>query len=320
MTHVLLTTPHDPTVPASFVTKLLQPLKLTDILQLANESTLTLALESPSPSVNLLALYIISKARSPSDVAILSVMQPFILQLIKTWLSAESVDVGHRATEVLADLLELDSPNRRAGTLNFEMNGGKSELKAEPQGQGLLWRRIFGDAEIFGAMFDLCSGKGGLDERQRSLAQARLLRLLPRLAALDIDVLRMPLTGASDESMHVEKGMLWWASVEMVDRTDVLMHITLLDFFADLLKRLGGFGDDERVELKQAQLDFVVGLTKDMCQEDLAVAALVVELDQLEQEPEKGQWKDFVNHLRRRCVPASHGAEEPETTEILREA
>lgn len=247
-------------------------------------------------------------------------MQPFILQLIKTWLSAESVEVGHRATEVLADLLELDSPNRKAGTLSFEMNGGKSELKAEPQGQGLLWRRIFGDAEIFGAMFDLCSENGALDERQRSLAQARLLRLLPRLAALDIDVLRTPLTGASDERIHVEKGMLWWASMEMVDRMDVLMHITLLDFFADLLKRLGGFGDYECVELKQAQLDFVVSLTKDMCQKDLAVAALVVELDQLEEEPEKGKWKDFINHLRRRCVPASQGSEEPEMTDILREA
>lgn len=256
-------------------------------------------------------------------------MQPFILQLIKTWLSAPSVDVGHRATEVLAELLELDSPKRKAGTLSFEMNGGKNELRAEPTGQGLLWRRIFGDQDIYASMFELCSGGGGLDERQTSLAQARLLRLLPRLAVLDMDILRTPLTvsgnaeSGSAEKRNTEKGILHWASISMIDSSDILMHVTHLDYFADLLKRLGGFGDWERVELKQAQLDFLAEMTKEMCKQDPAVGHLIVELDEMDLKAQQGEdegWKDFINYLRGRVVQTWNGGQgETDTVEILRE-
>lgn len=264
-------------------------------------------------------------------------MQPFILQLIKTWLYAPSVDVGHRATEVLAELLELDSPNRKAGTLNFEMNGAKSELRAEPLGQGLLWRRIFGDSEIYGSIFELCSGGGipALDERQTSLAQARLLRLLPRLACLDIDTLRLPIPVSElRESSHLERlqgselGILYWASSGMIDRSDVLMHVTSLDYFADLLKRLGGFGDFERVHMKQDQMSFLVEMTNDLVKQDPAVGQLIVELNELaedgegeemRQERQGGGWKDFVDNLRRKCVPGNLStANGDDTAEILR--
>lgn len=261
-------------------------------------------------------------------------MQPFILQLVKTWLSAPSVDVGHRATEVIAELLELDSPNRAAGTLNFEINGGKTELRAEPTGQGLLWRRILGDSEIYASIFELCLGGGepALDERQTSLAQARLLRLLPRLACLDIEALRLPIPiselreGSKLERLRgSEHGILYWASTGMIDRSDILMHVTSLDYFADLLKRLGGFGDFDRVELKQAQMDFLFEMTKDLVKQDPAVGHLIVELDALAEDGEGEErqgsgWKDFIDNIKRKCVPSNlPSGNGEETVELLRE-
>lgn len=263
LTTILLTTPHDPAVPASLATKLLNPLKLVDILQLASEEALTLALESPAPSVNLLALFIISKARSPSDVAILSIMVPLIQQLIVTWLSAPSVEVGQKATEVLGEILEIDSPKRKAGMLNAEMNGGQLQLRAEPKGQGLLWRRIFGEKEIYGSIFQLCGEDSDLDEKQKSLGQGRLLRLLSRIAVLDMDAFRN-----SAALQNAENGLLWWASTAMVDKSDMLMHITLLDFIVELLKTIA----EQQGNLTPAQLKSLGELIKEVIKDDEMIA------------------------------------------------
>ncbi|KOS22936.1 hypothetical protein ESCO_003636 [Escovopsis weberi] len=77
--------------------------------------------------------------------------------------------------------------------------------------------------------------------RQASLAQGRLLRLLARLATLDVrainrtefpDLLAMP-----EHVVQVAgRGLLQWAAMAMVDRRgDVLMHLTLIDFFETLV-------------------------------------------------------------------------------------
>lgn len=263
LTTILNTTPHDPTAIASLATKLLTPLKLTDILQLASEEALTLALESPAPSVNLLALFIISKARSPSDVAILSIMAPLIQQLVVTWLSAPSVEVGQKATEVFGELLEIDSAKRKPGMLNAEMNGGKLQLRAEPKGQGLLWRRIFGEKEIYGSIFELCGDGSDLDEKQKSLAQGRLLRLLARIAVLDMDAFRSPAA-----MRNAENGLLWWASTAMVDKADVLMHITLLDFVVEFLKVVS----EQQANISPAQLKSLGELVSEVVKDDEMIA------------------------------------------------
>lgn len=302
LTHILSTTPHDPSAAVSLTLKLLGPLSFTHILRLASESSLTLALASPSPAANILALTILQKATSsPSDTAILSIMRGLVAQLVTTWLSSPSVDVGEKATRALGELLEVDAPHRPSGELRVEMNGGPLTLKAAPPGQGLLWRRLFTDREIYDSVYALCSaGTSDLDERQRSLAQGRLLRLLPRLAVLDLDTISRSQfpdverqygrsgSGIGSGVGETRDGLLSFAALRMVDKTDILMHITLLDFFAELMTVLS------ESPLSSSQLEYLSALMKHVVRDD---TTMLKSLDALAESEESSP--ELVQLLRR---------------------
>jgi hypothetical protein len=207
-------------------------------------------------------------------------MQPLVAQLIRTWLSSPSVDVGEKATRALGDLLDVDSVRRPAGVLDVQMTNGSLTLRAPPPGQGLLWRRIFADRTIYASIYDLCSnttigaGEGQLDERQKSLAQGRLLRLLPRLTVLDFgatsrsqfaDVEARYMPTPQDGHGQGKGGLLWFASTAMVDKKDVLMHITLLDFFAELLMVLS------EAERSAAEIEYLAALMREVVRDDLTM-------------------------------------------------
>jgi hypothetical protein len=212
---------------------------------LASEDSLVQALKSPAPSANILAIAVIEKAaRSPSDTAILSIMKGVVEEFLRIWLSTPHVEVGEKATKVLGDLLDVDCDRR---TIDTKMNGMEISSR-KPSGQGLLWRRIFQDREIYQLIFELCSfetvgtGTGQLDERQKSLAQARLLRVLPRLSALDfytISHTNFPDIEQQYGLHEGEQGLLWFAATDMVKKEeDMLMHITVIDFFAEFLETM----------------------------------------------------------------------------------
>ncbi|WYZ44903.1 hypothetical protein EsH8_VIII_000219 [Colletotrichum jinshuiense] len=237
LTAILKTTPHDPNPVVSLTIKLLSPVPFTQTLQLADESSLITALRSPAPSANLLALAILAKAASsPSDAAILSLMPRVIEELLRRWLSAPQVEVGEKASRVLGDLLDVDCelpPPPPPPGLGIEV------AKRRAPGQGRMWRRIFHDRELFGLVLSLAKGQDPsqevqqLSERQLSLAQGRILRILPRLASLNIvEVGTSPfpdLTGSPDI------GLLQLAALHMVDKTDTLMHLSVVDFFETLV-------------------------------------------------------------------------------------
>ncbi|KAL2876561.1 hypothetical protein SGCOL_008137 [Colletotrichum sp. CLE4] len=200
------------------------------------------ALRSPSPHANLLALAILAKASaSPSDAAILSLMPRVVEELLRRWLSSPHVEVGERAGRVLGDLLDVDC--ELPPPSNLPSSSATEVVKRRAPGQGRMWRRIFHDKELFGLVLSLAKGidpsptsegePTTLPERQLSLAQGRILRILPRLAALNIvevGVSQFPdLTGSS------EVGLLQLAALHMVDKSDTLMHLNLIDFFETLL-------------------------------------------------------------------------------------
>lgn len=54
-------------------------------------------------------------------------------------------------------------------------------------------------------------------------------------------------------------GLLWFAAVQMVDRADVLMHITLLDFVAELLTAVSESGEAAVGAAQVAYLKKLVG-------------------------------------------------------------
>lgn len=196
-------------------------------------------------------------ARSPGDTAILSIMKGVVEEFIRTWLSTPHVEVGEKATKALGDLLDVDCDRR---SITTKMNGLEITKNRSP-GQGLLWRRILQDVEIYGLIFELCSFEtagtevGQLDERQKSLAQARLLRVLPRLSALDFHAVshtNFPDIERRYELLDGEQGLLWFAATDMVNKAeDMLMHITVIDFFAEFLETMS------MTEISQSTMDYL---------------------------------------------------------------
>lgn len=271
LTQILLSYEKDPTILASLSIKLLKHVTFTQALTLASEDALIQALRSPAPSANLLAITVIHKAaRSPSDTAILSIMQGVMLQFVQTWLSTPHVEIGERATQALGDLLEVDCDQRVSAGLSTKMNGLQLSSRMPP-GQGLLWRRIFQDRQIYSQLFDLCSpknlgtGEGQLDERQKSLAQARLLRVLPRLAALDFKTVTHTKFGAIEQQYGLtrgQEGLLQFASLHMVDKEDLLMHYTLIDFVAEILRSMS------LTDLLKSTVDYLAMLMKEVAGDD----------------------------------------------------
>jgi hypothetical protein len=196
-------------------------------------------------------------------------MKGVVENFLRTWLSTPHVEVGEKATKVLGDLLEVDCDRRSSAGIDTKMNGLQLASNIPP-GQGLLWRRIFQDREIYDLLFSLCSfhtigtGEGQLDTRQKSLAQARLLRVLPRLAVLDFQTITHSQFPEIEERYGVdEQGVLYFAAVDMVNKEeDMLMHITVIDFFAEFLEVMS------TTELTKTTMDYLAALMKKVASTD----------------------------------------------------
>ncbi|KAI1128986.1 hypothetical protein F5Y10DRAFT_291516 [Nemania abortiva] len=242
ITDILKRYQRDPAVLCSLATKLLGPLSFTQVMSLASEEALIQALRSPAPSANLLAMTILAKAaKSPGDAAILAAMKDTVTAFLAQWLSVPQVEVGEKGSRVLGDLLDVDSDTRPPQGL--AVSGVEIAVRKTP-GQGFMWRRIFHDRDVYGLVLSLCSNgphhnaQGGLGSQQLSLAQGRLLRVLPRLSALNFAAV----TGTNFPELHrqyanaeANGGLLGFAALHMIDKEDVLMHLTLIDFFETLL-------------------------------------------------------------------------------------
>ncbi|KAL2865619.1 uncharacterized protein BJX67DRAFT_357627 [Aspergillus lucknowensis] len=187
--------------------------------------------QAPSPPINLLALTLLRKAgHIPSDAAIVAGDPELVTSLVELWLSTSSTEVAQAAFDVLWALLEVDL----ASTLE---NGEYSEDTLG--GQGLMWRRVFADKDVYGRLFSLCSltdaGSGRLSKREKTLAQGRLMGFLVKAGQLRWDfVSRSQIPDI--EARYGSTSLLHFAACEMVDKSDVLMHMTQLNFFHDLLE------------------------------------------------------------------------------------
>ncbi|KAI0903349.1 hypothetical protein F4823DRAFT_629475 [Ustulina deusta] len=244
ITDVLQRYQRDPVVLCSLATKLLRPLSFHQTMSFAAEEALVQALRSPAPSANLLAMTILAKAsRSPSDAAVLAAMKGVVTSFVTRWLSAPAVEVGEKGTSVLGDLLVVDSPDSPIEGLG-ESHGGAALVAPNSPGQGFMWRRIFNDRDVYGLILSSCShgphqsAEGGLTPQQLSLAQGRLLRLLPRLSACNLGVIaRTNFPDLHQRYINSETpgGLLYFAALHMIDKEDILMHLSLIDFFERLL-------------------------------------------------------------------------------------
>jgi hypothetical protein len=297
---ILTTYQGDPAAMVGLALKLLKHVTFTQSLTLASEAALIQALQSPSPSMNVLAIAVLEKAAwNSGDTAVLSVRREVVEALLRTWLSSPHVEVGERATKALGDLLSMDCEGRLSADLDSRMHGLRI-TSTTPSGQGLLWRRIFQDGQVYQTLFDLCSfktvgtGEGQLNERQKSLAQARLLRILPRLATLNFAAISRTDFHAIEQQYGMpedEQGLLWFAATIMVNKEeDELMHIMVVDFFTKLLNALS--------ELKPSQfsLDYMFLLRQRVTQSD---NTLKQTLEKLEIDPNiTDELRDLIQTLR----------------------
>lgn len=280
----------------SLTIKLLGPVSFADVLRLASEEELVQALDSPAPAANILAMTVLHKAAAhPDHAAALSAMPALFAAFVRRWLAARAVEVGQKGGRVLGDLLDVDcslppppppqpspsppppppappaaasqtAPSARPDAADPARRAGLV-LRKTP-GHGRLWRLLFGDRHTYALLLDLCAGRHpdtAGDAYQLSLAQGRLLRILPRLAALDFGaVSRSQITaptpvhltngerdgdddgdGSGDagssgppappQPPRPGEGLLQFAALRMVQKSDRLMHLNLVDFFEALV-------------------------------------------------------------------------------------
>ncbi|CAJ2512493.1 Uu.00g055080.m01.CDS01 [Anthostomella pinea] len=298
ITEILQQYQQDPAILCSLAIKLLGPLNFTQILSLASENAIIQAMRSPAPSANILAMTVLEKAaKSPSEAAILAAMKNVVTHFLTQWLSAPQVEVGEKGSKVLGDLLDVDCDTRPPD--GVAVSGVEIAVR-RPAGQGFMWRRVFHDRDVYCLLLSLCStgshqaAEGGQTDQQVSLAQGRLLRILPRLAALNFAALTrtdFPELNQRYANFEGNGGLLHFAALHMIDEEDPLMHLTLVDFFEALLsiQRVTPFSTYKMDTLKK--------LIRDATTRDSALKTAITSLPERTIPEEADDLRQFIREV-----------------------
>ncbi|PHH80028.1 hypothetical protein CDD82_2012 [Ophiocordyceps australis] len=240
LARILKSTDQDPAPLLSLATKLIGPLSFTDTLALTDIPTLLTALRSPLPGAQLLALTILDKAAAtPDDASIIASLPQLVYELIRCWLASRDVGSSQRAAKVIGNLLETDCDLVPDVTNGVDAKT-TDRVKRRLPGYARIWRLMLMEHRCLSLIMSLCSPSDSDHDSSRAihavtLSQGRLLGLLPRLAALNL----LPLTECDfpdlfpldrDTSQLVGRGLLQWATLNMVDKSDHLMRLTLVGF------------------------------------------------------------------------------------------
>lgn len=263
--------------------KLLRPLPFTQALELCEPEYLATALSSPEEHINSLALAILEKAaHSPSDASILaSAEESGLLEaFLERWLISPSVAVGQQGVLLLGDLLDVDCPlsqplftDEQKDLLDIRL------VTRRAPGHGAVWRRLFGDEALCWQILQkietdllphpsssssatLTPAEQNKILAQRSFAQDRLLRLLPRLAILDFPALNHSVAPLGPPDGKQPVSLLDFATLHMVDRAaDPLMHLTWIDY---MMKLVGALRVSDTARLSADTLRRLIRESKDL--------------------------------------------------------
>ncbi|KAL1865542.1 hypothetical protein VTK73DRAFT_5208 [Phialemonium thermophilum] len=205
-------------------------------------------------------------AASPDDAAALANRTNLVAELVRRWLLSPHAQIGANGRRVLGDLLDVDCPlpppPESSPVVQMQM------VRRRATGHGAIWRLLFRDRDMYRLLIDIVSGrhretggegndKGGQRSHQLSLAQGRLLDILPRLAALDFATVSSsdfpagtPVHATNGGGVHSPSdgqagdvvsggsrhdGLLQFAALRMIDKRDMIMHLTLIEFFEGFL-------------------------------------------------------------------------------------
>ena len=192
-------------------------------------------LSSPNVDINLATLSLLGKAcAKAADAGIIAASPQVVAALIHLWLSTPNTEVTRKALWVLTGLLRIDIST----SLQDDSHMAGSGLKR--RGQGLMWRRVFLDKDIYELFFSICSlttaGQSGqLSKREKTIAQSRILDFVLTFRNFE-QVTSSQLQGVETKYGVKDGGLLDFLAIHMVDyKDDMLMHATLMDFFTNYL-------------------------------------------------------------------------------------
>lgn len=223
----------DPAPLVRFVMKLAEPYRFEDIKEIEFE----IALDLQAAPFHELILTLLGKATARSNDAQTLANRPGVMAaIVRLWLCSDRPGIATQAEQLLTDLLRV-SKNEPATV--------SEETSLHTYGAGPMWRRLFNDRDINSLYYHYTSLKSLtsppqplLSKRDKTISQARLLNWLPKVGALDwnsivtghgIDVER-------EVGLNDNQGLLHYAALKMVDTDDdILMHMTLINFFRELI-------------------------------------------------------------------------------------
>ena len=233
ISELLQTLQQDPSPVTALVDTLVRPEKFTfdQVLAIAPAIDFAAGLSSFSPPINSVTLSLLSKATLGRGYSEIIAGRPDVVAaLIRLWLGTPDTAVADKAQAVLLGLLLAH---------DIPLSEGSGLHQGNTFYEGLMWRRFIRDRDIYGSMFSLCSlttagREGQPSKREKTVGQARLLDLILQIDCEDLRISQFP---DIEEQYGVRNGgLLDFATLKMVDyRDDVLMHMTLIDFYTKYL-------------------------------------------------------------------------------------
>lgn len=196
--------------------QVLEPVPLSALLGIEPPLDLTTGLDLDATDYHDVCLSLLEKADTESAQKLATLQRDVYASLVKLWLCVPNEGTGLHAARVLANLINV--------------------------GREKVLKRLFRDKDIYEVILSLCTLNSdkytNLSKPRTTIAQSRLLKLLPVIAKLEWRVI------AASHHPELEaqygltsgQGLLDFAALKMVDyRDDLLMHQQLIEFYTSLL-------------------------------------------------------------------------------------
>ncbi|OMP81814.1 hypothetical protein BK809_0006123 [Diplodia seriata] len=256
MTRLFTVLQQDPTPVIQLVTKIGAAFDFNTIRSLDPPIDFAGALVLAATPYHALALQTLEKAAwDVRHAEYIASIPNVISRLITLWLATDDIGTAERAGNVLHELLKVDrdpadsmgiesapdfiSSSNPHVAVDVSVSGTSAS-----HGTGFVWKRVFGDRDVYALFFSLCGGKSvihgipDLSRSQKTIAQARLMSWLPKVGALSWEAITRSHHPDIEQDYGLKSpGLLDFISLHTVDYDgDILMHISLMEFFSDLLK------------------------------------------------------------------------------------
>ncbi|PVH99132.1 hypothetical protein DM02DRAFT_19279 [Periconia macrospinosa] len=244
----------DPSPLVHFVIKLTEPYRFEHVKAIPFEEGLDLE----ATAVHSLILTLLEKAaESSNDAQALANRPTVVASIVRLWLCTRDAGVATQAQNLLTSLLEVSKNEPVAVSV---------ETSLHTYGSGPMWRRLFNDRDINSLYYYYTSTKNlensplpHFSKRDKTISQARLLEWLPKVGALDWNAISTSRNSEVEREVGLgnDQGLLHYAALKMVDtEDDLLMHITLLNFYTDLITTVKTKGQDTH-QNSSLSLDFL---------------------------------------------------------------